>query len=336
MGNLSHTTGNVGIGNALGSTIPGVLTVTDTTNTTKAAFGTNSAISLNFIQGGGDYMAIGYNLLHTGTSNTWNYAGSDKASLLRWHNGGFQFWGSPTVGSIGAAASLTNILTIGNDGDLRALAVSVLNSTASTTTTTGALVVAGGVGVVGALNVGAGVSLSGNLTVGDFGGATNVMTKLNNTGTATGSPAVGCAIPLCAITESSTEKSNTTPLPPGTWFVYLTATENDYVSGDEDTVVVMAKIWTVAVNTYLRFAPTSVNPSSTSNIGISYSRENNTGIRQEGTFTTMTGTTDAYFSGTAEYPLNTVISEAGDHRGIVAVTSNSPVKMLTGFAVRIA
>jgi hypothetical protein len=120
MGNLSHTTGNVGIGNALASTIPGVLTVTDTTNTTKAAFGINAANSLNFIQGGGDYMAIGYNLRHTGTNNTWNYAGNGNefASLLRWQQGGFQFWGTSTQGAAPTAASLTNFLSIKNSGNV--------------------------------------------------------------------------------------------------------------------------------------------------------------------------------------------------------------------------
>lgn len=145
MGNLSHTTGNVGIGNALASTIPGVLTVTDTTNTTKAAFGTNAANSLNFIQGGGDYMAIGYNLRHTGTNNTWNYAGNGNefASLLRWQQGGFEFWGTSTQGVAPNAASLTNFLSIKNSG----------NVGIGTDAPTVKLDVNGGVKISGVLNV---------------------------------------------------------------------------------------------------------------------------------------------------------------------------------------
>jgi len=119
MGNLSHTTGKVGIGNNLPSSLEGVLTVQNSnSNTLKASIGDNSINSLNFIQGGGDYMAIGYNLLHTDTASTWNYVGADRASLLRWQNGGFQFWGTATTGTPNTSASLLHLMTINSAGNV--------------------------------------------------------------------------------------------------------------------------------------------------------------------------------------------------------------------------
>ncbi len=335
MGNLYHTTGNVGIGTSTplvpldvrGGSVRVDASGSFEQSVVFASTASAWARGLYFC----DSRAIGS--LEGRTGGIGMYGEGSSPTYIFIGHGETPWTGTNSIyllknGNMGIG---TNAPTVKLDvnGVAQAGAVSVTYSTPSTNTTTGALVVAGGVGMAGALNVG------GNLTVGDFGGATNVMIKLNNTGTAVSSPAVGCAIPLCAIHQNASEKSNTTPLPPGTWFVYLFATENG-TDADEDIVVVMAKIWTVGVGTYLRFAPTSVNPSSTSNIGISYSRENNTGVRQEGTFTTMTGATDAYFSDTAEYPLATVIPGAGDHRGILAFPSNSAVRMLNGFAVRIA
>ena len=181
---------------------------------------------------------------------------------------------------------------------------------------------------------GATLDVNGTLRVGNFGGATNVMVKINNTATAASTPAVGCVIPLIA-TYGNGPSSNTTPLPPGTWFVYLNAVENG-ADTDEDVVVVMAKIWTVASGTYLRFSPTSVNPSSTNDIGIAYSVANSTAVDRTGTFVTMTGDTDAYFNSNIQYGLSTVLSGAGNHRGIVAFNSNSAVRLIHGYAMRIA
>ena len=177
------------------------------------------------------------------------------------------------------------------------------------------------------------LNVNGTLNVGDFGGATNVMVKINNTATAASTPAVGCVIPLIAVYGNG-PSSNTTPLPPGTWFVYLNAVENGS-DADEDVVVVMAKIWTVASGTYLRFSPTSVNPSSTSDIGIAYSVANSTAVDRSGAFVTMNGTTDAYFNSNLQYGLSTVLSGAGNHRGIVAFNSNSAVRLIHGYAMRI-
>jgi len=182
---------------------------------------------------------------------------------------------------------------------------------------------------IGTTTPGASLDVNGTLKVGDFGGTTNVMVKLNNTATAVSSPAVGCVIPLLADTTG-----NTTPLPPGTWFVYLNAVENSS-AGDEDTILVMAKIWTVSSGTYLRFSPTNVNPGTVNDIGLSYSIDNNTSTNRGGTFTAMKDT-DAYFTSTVQYPLATIMPSAGTHRGIVAAPSNSPVVQVNGFAIRIA
>ncbi len=85
-----------------------------------------------------------------------------------------------TTGNVGIG---TNAPTVKLDvnGVVQAGAVSVVNSTASTSTTTGAIVVAGGVGVAGALTVGAGISAGGNLKAANFS-VTNPVTPVTRAG----------------------------------------------------------------------------------------------------------------------------------------------------------
>lgn len=78
----------------------------------------SGANSLNFIQSGGDYMGIGYNLAMPGGGNTYQYIGSDRASLLRWHNGGFQFFGTSTTGTSGGSATLPLLAELTSGGRL--------------------------------------------------------------------------------------------------------------------------------------------------------------------------------------------------------------------------
>jgi hypothetical protein len=186
-----------------------------------------------------------------------------------------------------------------------------------------------GVGI-GTTTPGQSLDVIGGVRVGDFSMG-NVLAKLNNTATAQSTPAVGCVIPLLVHGTSS----NTTPLPPGTWFVYLTAPIAGLGVAES---VVMAKIWTVYPNTYLRFKVSSFAPdipTSANNIGIAYSTANTTAVNASGTFTIMTDS-DAYFSGSTQFALSTLLSAQGSHKGIVSTTSNSSIRVLSGFAVRIS
>jgi len=104
--------------------------------------------------------------------------------------------------------------------------------------------------------------VNGTLKVGDFGGATNVMVKPNNTASA-----VGQVIPLLRgnyITNVAHQA--VTALPAGTWFVYLTAADNSATSGgqvDEDLHFCMAKVWTVPAGQFLRFGNLNKVPTTT-------------------------------------------------------------------------
>jgi hypothetical protein len=89
------------------------------TNTRNVAtFGSLTGNSLSVGYSGGDYSGIGYNLAFTDTNNTWNYRGTDRASLLRFHNGGFQFFGTATTGTANTSASLAHLATITSGGNL--------------------------------------------------------------------------------------------------------------------------------------------------------------------------------------------------------------------------
>jgi len=83
-----------------------------------ATFGRNTVNSLTTGCGGGDYAGIGYNVEFTETGNTFKYRGADRASLLRWNNGGFQFFGTSTTGSAAASLTLTEFLTIASTGNV--------------------------------------------------------------------------------------------------------------------------------------------------------------------------------------------------------------------------
>jgi len=207
-GNTRLRNGNYGIGTtAPASTLDvnGTLNVNSTltvqnssNNTLKAAIGSNNVNSLNFIQGSGDYMAIGYNLLHTDTASTWNYVGADRASLLRWHNGGFQFWGTATTGSPNTSASLLHLMTINS---------------------------AGNVGI-GTVTPGASLDVNGTLNVGSFGNS-NIMPKPQTTSSTSVGYLVSYSLQGDKVTLPST--------PAGAkWFysiIKIGGVQNAYVTG---------------------------------------------------------------------------------------------------------
>jgi hypothetical protein len=90
-----------------------------------ATFRIGVANNLSVGRSGVDCCGIGYNLAFTSTANSWTYRGSDKSSLMRFHNGGFDFWGTSTSGSANSAVSLAKLMVvdpvgvgIGVDSDL--------------------------------------------------------------------------------------------------------------------------------------------------------------------------------------------------------------------------
>ena len=111
------SSGRIGIGTGQ-TTTTSALTVYATDASNAFTSGVSTVNSLTIGRGGPDYAGIGYNLQYGSSTNTWTYRGADQASLLRWHNGGFQFWGTSSTGSAGAAATLTRFVTIANNGNV--------------------------------------------------------------------------------------------------------------------------------------------------------------------------------------------------------------------------
>jgi len=87
-------------------------------------------------------------------------------------------------------AESDTLATVTGRGATTSAAVSITNSTASTTTSTGALVVTGGVGIGGALNVGGAAAFSGNLTVTGNLTINGTTTTVNSTTTTLDDPTI--------------------------------------------------------------------------------------------------------------------------------------------------
>ena len=89
-------------------------------NTNSLQVGTNEVNSLTIGQIGGEYSGIGYNVNFDGLANPplLKFRGADTASLLKFHNGGFQFLGTPTTGTANGTTPITfySLMTIDNTG----------------------------------------------------------------------------------------------------------------------------------------------------------------------------------------------------------------------------
>ena len=181
---------------------------------------------------------------------------------------------------------------------------------------------------IGTASPAAALDVNGTLRVGNFGGNTNVMAKLNND-VSDSNGNIGCAVPLMALVGVMT----TTPLPSGTWFVYLNARENAG-STDEEIAAVMAKVWTVPSGNWLRFKPINSAPTSTE-VRISYSLDNATTSETAGTWTAITAPNGSYYgSPTPSTIFGT--GAAATHAGVVHYTHTTGIEFLDGFAIRIA
>ena len=108
--------GNVGVGT---QTPTAKLQTIDTSN--AARFGVNNVNSLTI--GGNDsspYAGIGYNVnFNSGNADQYFAVGADLTSLIRFHNGGFQFKGNTANGAVsGTPFALTEYMTILNSGNV--------------------------------------------------------------------------------------------------------------------------------------------------------------------------------------------------------------------------
>ena len=87
-------------------------------NTNSLQVGTNEINSLTIGQIGGEYSGIGYNVNFDGSVNPplLKFRGVDTASLLKFHDGGFQFLGTQTVGAVNGAITLNSLMSIDKTG----------------------------------------------------------------------------------------------------------------------------------------------------------------------------------------------------------------------------
>ena len=87
-------------------------------NTNSLQVGTNEVNSLTIGQIGGEYSGIGYNVNFDGSVNPplLKFRGVDTASLLKFHDGGFQFLGTQTVGAVNGAITLNSLMSIDKTG----------------------------------------------------------------------------------------------------------------------------------------------------------------------------------------------------------------------------
>ena len=184
-------TGGVGIGGALnvGGNITGTLATAAQTNITSV--GTLTGLT-----------SSGAISITNSTSSSSTSTGALKVT------GGVGIGGALNVGGnitgTLATAAQTNITSVGTlTGLTSSGAISITNSTASSSTSTGALIVTGGVGIGGALNVGGALSVTGNIT-GTL--ATAAQPSITSVGTLTGLTSSGAV----SITNSTTSTTTGT------------------------------------------------------------------------------------------------------------------------------
>jgi hypothetical protein len=107
--------GNVGIGTS--SPVSELQVAASSGVNNYATFGNTAANNLTVGYSGGDYSGIGFNLKYTPTNDSWQYRDADRASLLRWTDGGFDFWGTATTGTANTAANLTRSASLNKNGN---------------------------------------------------------------------------------------------------------------------------------------------------------------------------------------------------------------------------
>jgi len=133
---------------------------TDTTGNYMVNVSAGSGIDVSHTQSEGSTATVS----HADTSSVANVDNSGNTFIQDLTFDGF----GHVTGVVSATATFTEsdtLATVTGRGNTTATAVSFTNTTASTTSGTGAVVVSGGVGVGGNLNVGGNTVITGNLTV---------------------------------------------------------------------------------------------------------------------------------------------------------------------------
>jgi hypothetical protein len=145
---------------------------------------------------------------------------------------------------------------------------------------------------------------------------------------------VGCVVPMYIEANLTT----TMPLTQGKWFVNFTAFENSSDGYDEDSHLSMAKIWTVPLGNFLRFRVSGAN-SSANNSGVSYIIGNSSSLST----TTLGNSTWQIISANATGNAKATLTNATafdtyitDNTGIIYSVSNSPIRSVSGYAIRIS
>lgn len=89
-------------------------------NTNSLQVGTNEVNCLTIGQIGSEYSGIGYNVNFDGLANppVLKFRGVDRASLLKFHDGGFEFLGTPESGGLNGVTPITfySLMTIDKTG----------------------------------------------------------------------------------------------------------------------------------------------------------------------------------------------------------------------------
>jgi microcystin-dependent protein len=194
---------------------------------------------------------------------------------------------------------------------------------------------------------GATLDVNGTLRVGDFGGSTNVMAKATNANLT-----VGQVVPLLrgqqVAAASGTLAFNQTSicLPAGTWFVYMTASDNSIVSSanvDEDVHFTMAKVWTVPTGQFLRFGCIGKTPTAT-NTTLGYWMDSSSALKTSSDyssfkeFATNASGDQTAWDAAAATPLQITSSGTGPSVIYSAANADGPGGLINyaGYAIRIA
>jgi endosialidase-like protein len=172
------------LGTLTGLTISGIFS---STNSTVSTSSTTGALVITGGVGIGGNIFTGGNLTITGTLSTSNLTISSTTNSTSSSTGALVISGGIgiakdiyTSGNLTITGAVAGVTTIGASG-----IVTLSNSTASTTTGTGALVITGGVGIGGAITSGSSLTISGALSGVTTLGASGIVTLSNSTASTT-------------------------------------------------------------------------------------------------------------------------------------------------------
>ena len=217
-GNLSTSTATITTGNITtvnGGTINASTLVNVTASTASTSTTTGAVIVAGGVGIGGNLHVAGNisspNLGVDGGSGDITTAGNlDVDGLITGGNistgGELNVTGNANVGDLNTdtiVANVGNITTINTSTINVSTLANITSNTASTSTTTGAVKIAGGLGVVGNINAGGQLNVTGNATTGNLSTTTVVATTGNITNANSGNLTVSTLANITATTAST-------------------------------------------------------------------------------------------------------------------------------------